>query len=65
MNNSVPGVIFAVSNDGGKTAVAWRENIDDAFAYLDIQNRNGVNCYSVVAVRKANPKTDEFRDKTS
>lgn len=48
---SVAGVIFAVSNDGGKTGVAWRENIHEAFAYLDLQNVNGRD-YAVVAVRK-------------
>jgi len=47
----VEGVMFAVSSDGGKTGVAWRENVFDALAYLDIQNVNGGN-YAVVAVRK-------------
>lgn len=47
----VSGVVFAVSNDGGKTGVAWRENIFDAFAYLDLQNKGGGD-YAVVAVRK-------------
>lgn len=49
---TIAGVIFAVSNDGGKTGVAWRENVFDAFKYLDIQNVNGVNDYAVVAVSK-------------
>jgi len=48
---TVHGVIFVVSNDGGKTGVAWRDNVFDAFKYLDLQNVNGGN-YAVVAVRK-------------
>ena len=50
-SGSVVGVLFAVSNDGGKTGVAWREDVHEAFAYLDLQNVNGGN-YAVVAVRK-------------
>ncbi len=49
------GIIFAVSNDGGKTGVAWREDVNEALAYLDLQNVNGGN-YAVVVVRKADKK---------
>lgn len=45
-------VIFAVSNDGGKTGVAWREDVHAALAYLDLQNACGPTDYCVVAVRK-------------
>lgn len=55
---SVAGIIFAVSNDGGKTGVAWRENVFDALAYLDLQNKGGGG-YSVVAVRKPQNNRDE------
>jgi hypothetical protein len=55
---SVPGIIFAVSNDGGKTGVAWRENVHDAMAYLDLQNVGGRG-YCVVAVRKAQNAPDQ------
>lgn len=51
-NGIIPGVVFAVSNDGGKTGVAWRDNVFDAFKYLDMQNVNGVNNYAVVALSK-------------
>jgi hypothetical protein len=51
-DGKIPGVRFAVSNDGGATGVAWRESIHEAFSYLDRQNVNGGN-YSVVAVRQA------------
>jgi len=46
-------VIFAVSNDGGKTGVAWREDVHEALAYLDLQNAGGSTDYCVVAVRKS------------
>lgn len=51
-NGLVPGFIFAVSCDNGKTAVAWRENIFDAFDYLALQNINSIDSYAVVAVKK-------------
>ena len=61
---SVPGIIFAVSNDGGKTGVAWRENVHDALAYLDLQNVGGRG-YCVVAVRKVqNEKLSDGGPKT-
>ena len=50
-SGAVTGVIFAVSNDGGKTAVAWRKNVFDAFSYLELQNRGGLSDYAVVAVK--------------
>ncbi len=50
-NETISGIVFGVSNDGGKTGVAWRDNVFDAFKYLDLQNVNGGN-YAVVAVRK-------------
>jgi hypothetical protein len=46
-------VVFAVSNDGGKTGVAWREDVHDALSYLDLQNAGGITDYCVVAVRKS------------
>jgi hypothetical protein len=46
-------VIFAVSNDGGKTGVAWRDDVHEALAYLDLQNAGGRTDYCVVAVRKS------------
>ena len=46
-------MIFAVSNDGGKTGVAWREDVHEALAYLDLQNAGGMTDYYVVAVRKS------------
>jgi hypothetical protein len=52
-----PAVIYCVSNDGGKTGVAWRENVLDALAYLDLQNAGGMTDYCVVAVRKSILKT--------
>jgi hypothetical protein len=47
---SIPGIRFAVSNDGGKTGVAWRRNVHQALDYLDKQNASGGD-YAVVAVR--------------
>lgn len=45
-------VIFTVSNDGGKTGVAWRDDVHEALDYLDLQNAGGMTDYCVVAVRK-------------
>ena len=47
----IEGVIFAVSNDGGKTGVAWRNNVFEALEYLELQNKNGGD-YAVVVVKK-------------
>lgn len=58
-NGRIHDVRFAVSNDGGKTGVAWRQSVHEAFEYLDKQNVNSVDDYAVVAVRSdkyVNPK---------
>ena len=49
----IPGIGFAVSNDGGKTCVAWRDDVFDALDYLALQNRNGVDDYAVVALQRS------------
>jgi len=46
-----PPVLYAVSNDGGKTGVAWRTDALEALEYLDLQNKGGHTDYCVVAVR--------------
>lgn len=51
MAGKISGIIFGVSCDGGKTAVAWRWNVFEALEYLELQNKNGENKYSVVAVK--------------
>lgn len=51
IDGKIQGIVFAVSNDGGKTGVAWRENVHDAMAYCDLQGGD----YAVVAVRKPQP----------
>lgn len=51
----IDGIIFGVSCDGGKTAVAWRRNVFKALEYLELQNKNGITKYSVVAI-----KADKF-----
>jgi hypothetical protein len=48
-------VVYAVSNDGGKTGVAWREDVNAALDYLDLQNAGGPSGYSVVAIRRPAP----------
>jgi hypothetical protein len=53
-----PGIVFAVSNDGGKTGVAWRDNLQEAMAYCDKQNANGGD-YAVVAVRRKSHPVQE------
>lgn len=47
----IDGIIFGVSCDGGKTAVAWRKNVFEAFEYLELQNKNGITKYAVVAIK--------------
>lgn len=51
----IDGIIFGVSCDGGKTAVAWRRDVFEALKYLELQNKGGVTKYSVVAI-----KADKF-----
>lgn len=51
MDGKISGIIFGVSCDGGKTAVAWKWNVFEALEYLELQNKNGENKYSVVAVK--------------
>lgn len=60
-NGEITGIIFGVSNDGGKTAVAWRKSVFDAFDYLSLQNRGGITSYAVVAV-KHQDKLDEWEN---
>ena len=48
---TIPGIGFAVSNDGGKTCVAYRDNVHAALDYLKLQNVNGGN-YAVVVVKR-------------
>lgn len=43
---------WAPKHEHKEAGVAWRENVHEALAYLDLQNVNGGN-YAVVAVRKA------------
>ena len=52
----VPGVIFAVSNDGGKTCVAWREDVHEALEYMTMQN-GGTGGYSVIAGKAMKRRT--------
>lgn len=47
---STRGLAFVVSNDGGETVVAWRENVHAALDYQALQNRGGLNTYAVVVV---------------
>lgn len=47
---TVPGLMFAVSRDGGKTCVASRANVFDAMDYCALQNINGGD-YAVVVVK--------------
>ncbi len=54
----IPGIGFAVSNDGGKTGVAWRENVFDALDYQRLQNSAGAE-YAVVAVPVRPEKRDD------
>ncbi len=48
---TIPGIIFTVSNDGGKTGIYWRENVFDVLKYFE-PHRDVMKGYSVVAVRK-------------
>lgn len=47
----IDGILFGVSCDGGKTAVAWRRNVFEALEYLKLQNKNGITKYTVVAIK--------------
>ena len=47
---TIPGYTFAVSNDGGKTGVCWRDNAFDAADYA--KTLKGMNGFCVVLVKK-------------
>ena len=64
LDETTCSVIFAVSNDGGKTGVAWRKDVHDALAYLDLQNAGGRTDYCVVAVRKSPQNADGLGRRT-
>lgn len=49
----IPGVIFTVSNDGGKTGIYWREDVNECLDYLE-PHKAEMPDYAVVAVRKPN-----------
>lgn len=51
------GLAFVVSDDGGETVVAWRDNVHAALDYLAMQNRGGVNTYAVVVIPSSRPQT--------
>jgi len=44
-------VVFAVSNDGGKTGIFWRDNALECLDWLEPHKQN-MPAYCVVAVRK-------------
>lgn len=52
LGGTLADFVFGISNDGGKTVVAVRNHVDDAMAYLDLQNRNGITDYAVVVIPK-------------
>ena len=49
-DGEVRGVMFAVSNDGGKTGVFWRDNVLECLNYKELYYKDSP--WHVVAVRK-------------
>jgi hypothetical protein len=50
-NGIIPGFIFTVSNDGGKTGIFWRESLVEVMEYFE-PHASVMTDYAVVAVRK-------------
>lgn len=59
-NGVVSGVIFTVSNDGGKTGVYWRENVFECLEYHEKYYKEH-GTWQVVAVRKNVDKTEKIK----
>lgn len=57
-SGSVEGIMYGISNDGGKTAVYWRDSVIEAMDYFDdyFKTRDYDHSYCVVAVRKPNER---------